>query len=1304
MTASKISGFDDYCKALSGADDSEIAYLMLLLRGWMIKVQSLEHRIEEEKSEYVDFDTLLFLEQSAKEYELDELSRIADNALSACQYISKHMRERIVHENTVMPIYQAREISSSGLRWLSRKPGRNFREKLSSSNNILAVKRYLSADTGENRLYLAFVKAMAEHIEMKRKYMKALVTYQESDFLEWSLRLIHNDEVAGIGRWENLSPNNTLLSDRHYRTVWHAWTDLQNLDEMVRSDYVNISDHLCTFVLWCLLHEANKYFYFVQQPVRYNYTQFTLEPLFNQIMGHCDQGKFSVAKRENVLSLNVMGEQIVLSFEGRNCNQIVNNQESITALTRDNIFNFVKDVADICFGAMQEKVGWQQRKQMSQLKKADVRYMDAFSLSPYYLNAKGNLKPLDARILYQQFNQSEKNYGITALYSDCIQLDDRDNNSRLYSIRSCIQEKSNSIHTDSLSKLIDNLRGCLPAETVYTIAKDVYNEFQLSEFRRSMRIYYNHVIILPRSLAILFQLMQEHLFRSRYEAGDFVLLADYDNGECTFTLVQGTYDKLMDRAVPETQGIIWERHPTYRMPVNTAENVVVETLQKNGLSIKKSDNLVNIFGVDGLQKASGAISFITEEGNWNILDNHVNKDLENIYFNINEQLNTYKKMQSAVIGKHNVHIVLLSKNISYTGRNVVNKSDIILSLRGLKQYDYLMQCVSRYSKQHKDIKLEPLWSDQLPELAIKRLYGSFELISDNDANRIKPRYNEEQEIKIPSTFTLPKGQKEYHFGLIMDKNDADVSYEAVIRHPKFPLSQDVRCALRLTYTYGKDNPYRLEFMPMAEENAPFKILNVEWERQGEVDYRGLIVPEFPEDNTTWEDLQHGQTLNSSDKNFLEWVVNSLQKASQERTSFDLYGAEYHENRNSPDRYTYTQRIKNEDGNQSVISVQGDESYLNENGVPEGRVSCLLEKDSRPRDSAYVSGFRQIRNGSYMTTANVWIDGKDESVAFFDHNFIFKDEFDPNISTRVSFHPQRKRDDRCTAFYISLIPAEYFYHGSNLSHKAEDIFTLNKNVFYPLHTIYANGRTSMSPDCPSDFQQEMREIIIKLPVCYQKAAQLDDEKSMRYFFRVMCVMALEIGQPVYDLADNILDNVPDIITDDLGCALGDYDRSEQQQLFYHILDSRLRQDMIIKIMAKAAWKSDGFIKNAPAQEILKLYVEAVKYIADFKDISGTTVLPYLEYILAVFRLRSRQDDDINKILSLNFKTTQRLYRIIENMIDRRYRLPESRVKLEVEQSPEFADKNIPDFLYALLVYITGSKGDAIRITKIISGEE
>ena len=51
MTASKISGFDDYCKALSGADDSEIAYLMLLLRGWMIKVQFLEHRIEEEKSE-----------------------------------------------------------------------------------------------------------------------------------------------------------------------------------------------------------------------------------------------------------------------------------------------------------------------------------------------------------------------------------------------------------------------------------------------------------------------------------------------------------------------------------------------------------------------------------------------------------------------------------------------------------------------------------------------------------------------------------------------------------------------------------------------------------------------------------------------------------------------------------------------------------------------------------------------------------------------------------------------------------------------------------------------------------------------------------------------------------------------------------------------------------------------------------------------------------------------------------------------------------------------------------------------------
>ena len=83
------------------------------------------------------------------------------------------------------------------------------------------------------------------------------------------------------------------------------------------------------------------------------------------------------------------------------------------------------------------------------------------------------------------------------------------------------------------------------------------------------------------------------------------------------------------------------------------------------------------------------------------------------------------------------------------------------------------------------------------------------------------------------------------------------------------------------------------------------------------------------------------------------------------------------------------------------------------------------------------------------------------------------------------------------------------------------------------------------------------------------------------------------------------------------------------------------------------------------------------------------------MLAVFRLRERNDSNINRKLSLNNPSVRKLYATIEEMIEGGYELPESRIRLEVKQNPEFKEQHMSVFYYVLLVYITGGE-DEIKI--------
>lgn len=152
----KIHNYDEYCRALAADGEArDRATLLYFLRSWMIGVQKLDSGSAEEKLGYVGLSELL---QMAPLPAGSELARIAEEATEAMRHITASFRERIVRENVLMPIHRAKEINSTGLAWLGRRSGRTIREKLSATNRMLAVRRRLSLDTGENRLFFCLCR------------------------------------------------------------------------------------------------------------------------------------------------------------------------------------------------------------------------------------------------------------------------------------------------------------------------------------------------------------------------------------------------------------------------------------------------------------------------------------------------------------------------------------------------------------------------------------------------------------------------------------------------------------------------------------------------------------------------------------------------------------------------------------------------------------------------------------------------------------------------------------------------------------------------------------------------------------------------------------------------------------------------------------------------------------------------------------------------------------------------------------------------------------------------------------------
>ncbi len=118
--------------------------------------------------------------------------------------------------------------------YLAKRPGRSLKEKL-CDNKVLSVKRYVNANTHENRFLKRFIKELLRIIhwcEIEFQQVFEELIFSITSFLK-------NGVAQQIDEKQAIIPNNLLHFDKHYKRIFkaHDWLydgvgSLMNLDQI----------------------------------------------------------------------------------------------------------------------------------------------------------------------------------------------------------------------------------------------------------------------------------------------------------------------------------------------------------------------------------------------------------------------------------------------------------------------------------------------------------------------------------------------------------------------------------------------------------------------------------------------------------------------------------------------------------------------------------------------------------------------------------------------------------------------------------------------------------------------------------------------------------------------------------------------------------------------------------------------------------------------------------------------------------------------------------------------------------------
>lgn len=440
----------------------------------------------------------------------DYLYRIFLFAEPAFKHIFPVLKNKILREHTMLPISKVREIDGKSISWLNKKPGRTVKQKIGVSGKIFAPHRIISIDTAENRL----LKATAYKLNvLLAAQQKASDVYSaKTKFIQ---RWLQSEDAGFIGKWNNIPPNNVLLSDKNYKKIWKAWIELQKMDSLIEEYLEHIEEIKQTIhnidLLTLQYQKANSYI--IQRPV--------------------------------------LG---------------------------DKKFNMSTPFEDSHFPAKLSSEGFQKSYILKEVQPIKTPFctIDLTGIKPNFSFCQDQSRELPFILLQQKWNYREKNSDkIRTQLVDCgnaqaILLHGEEKNIKIdtFSFHDSLNKNSNTdIFTinEMTGILIKKISSYLMCSKLIYFLPESLDDFSSQIIRTNINLYFFNAEQLPRSIAKI-MLHFNGTDENTIETKKYYIVKEETDTEIIYTPIKaikdGSYTVELKKLLKNHNGIIWERHPS----------------------------------------------------------------------------------------------------------------------------------------------------------------------------------------------------------------------------------------------------------------------------------------------------------------------------------------------------------------------------------------------------------------------------------------------------------------------------------------------------------------------------------------------------------------------------------------------------------------------------------------------------------------------------------------------------------------------------------------------------------------------
>lgn len=1273
-----------------GADSPEVHELraMVARRHWLHE----STMFDEQTGELLPTSLSGFCEQvlatsvATESSTKDRLQRVIDHVRQPLIAILHRPGEKLLREQAMVPIRAVRELDTSCLMALSRRPGRTIREKLAGRPYMQAIRRRPTVDTTENRL----MKALAcRLIELLRLRMNCFPESEQPENVEllWVLESwLRGPDVEGIGQWQHLPPNNNLLQHRDYQRLWRGWCWLQAIDDDLREDHRKRWIHWKQILFWevvARLRECDG-IRIAEQPVFPEYDRLEILPGLDSTDGTFCLPGCIVREGESRTPSNRAAEPIMIRLTGDGTIEIDSKGKErrvLAAFSSGDKERVLVKVADSSFDVSIDPDG----AKCAATKAVPVRLhvkdvngrntsrivsthavIDLTRLRPRF-HAEEGKGMLRSRLLWQLWQLPQRlAHEIDLGTSDAVVLDSCATTVSILDLVSDERREETAAGVLSraarhFSQTIQNELGVRPLTYLIPDATDDFSP-GLEALRTSLNARFPEADPLPRSIAAIFKWQSSSDFASLgIRKDDSVIVLDAVGGIVSATPLVVGYNKNLTRRLPESRGIYWERCPTIRGDREfSPEKMCEEAL--DGYGCPFSETLGELCGLQGIIDGAGRISWRSRDGAWFSLPETLKK------WHPGSRMHTARAWDSLRQG-----LMAFLNDIPPTARIfLISTDDAGHLFEGSPPREILAgrttgQLMSVRNPGGGGLMLRnwqaaagqiPLWRDRLPELSMRIFvngrFSLFHLVKD--AAPIVPRRDVALPIPIREIFRLPPGLAQYRFPLVRGREASGQRYEALLESPAFPLRENdeekdknTPCRLHLTFTYGADKPYDLRFQPLFPDKAGFKEVGVQWRRVDVSDDEEQIVPEFPQ-RLGWEDLRCFPLRGGSPVDLLAMIQKPL-KRYPPRTNGTIY-TDWHEG-----------------GFCFVKSAQGD-------------VFCHIRsfsedtKERRPRIGDVV--YFDMTEGAHGRL-------RCENTSF-------------TAAEPPSFIVSRLRDfDRDIRSRVSAMLVAWS-HGHHLG----------------------------EPDAPPELREPVD--LMKRRCLHLLSASVEDyesdeiEEAMQHVrdsaFYALCCLGADSPDEVFQMAGTMAESDFSRNWRKIGLLIGNVEQARQKELFQLCIDgaaSGSRQWM--QVLGIAVWRAEIVVHQTSAEKLASICSHLAQMLE--WDIGNTIrrnsstgesfVSPYtiirLELCLGLLRSRGSTEKAVRALLAVGSPLCRRLESIVGKIdriiLDSGLEV-RSRLSLKLPDKPKSVRSH--DLVYAVMASLTGDTGaNAISVTGIDDNE-